>query len=97
MPIDWVGLAGVVMGTLIILIPVAGLTARFAIKPIVEALGTARQSPQTEERLSSLESRFSLLEAQMDGTEAELRRLSEESDFRRELALKPRGGSTGSG
>lgn len=96
MPIDWVGLAGVVMGTLIILIPVAGLTLRFAIKPIVETLGAARQSPQLEERLSALESRFALMESQMDGTEAELRRLSEESDFRRELAQGPRDGSSGS-
>ena len=95
MPIDWVGLAGVVMGTLIILIPVAGLTARFALKPIVETLGMARQSPQTEERLSSLESRLALLENQLDGTEAELRRLSDESDFRRELASEPRSGSAG--
>lgn len=85
MPVDWVGLAGVVMGTLIILIPVAGITARFALKPIVESLGLARQTPQTDERLASLESRMALIENQMDGTEAELRRLSEESEFRKEL------------
>lgn len=85
MPVDWVGLAGVIMGTLIILVPVAGITARFALKPIVESLALARQTPQTDERLASLESRMTLLENQMDGTEAELRRLSDESEFRKEL------------
>ncbi|MEJ2215269.1 MAG: hypothetical protein P8099_01515 [Gemmatimonadota bacterium] len=86
MPVDWVGLAGVIMGTLIILIPIAGITARFALKPIVESLALVRQTPQTDERLASLESRMALLENQMDGTEAELRRLSEESEFRKELS-----------
>lgn len=85
MPVDWVGLAGVIMGTLIILVPVAGITARFALKPIVESLALARQTPQTDERLASLESRMALIESQMDGTEAELRRLSDESEFRKEL------------
>ncbi|HKK26922.1 MAG TPA: hypothetical protein VKB18_02460 [Gemmatimonadota bacterium] len=89
MPVDWVALAGVIMGTLIVLIPVAGLTARFAFKPIVESLGRVRQTPQTDERLASLESRMALLENQMEGTEAELRRLSEESEFRKELARPP--------
>jgi len=44
-PVDWVALAGVIMGTLIILIPVAGLTARFALKPIVEAVARMRCPP----------------------------------------------------
>jgi hypothetical protein len=85
MPVDWVALAGVVMGTLIVLIPVAGITARFALKPIVESLALARQTPQADERLAALESRMALLENVVDGTEAELRRLSDESAFRKEL------------
>lgn len=89
MPVDWVGLAGVIMGTLIFIIPVAGLTARFVLKPIVESLALARQTPQTAERLASLESRMALLENQLEGTDAELRRLSEESEFRKELS-RPR-------
>ncbi len=91
MPIDWVGLAAVIMGTLVILIPVAGITARFALKPIVESLALVRQTPETGGRLASLESRVSLLENQLEGTESELRRLREESDFRKELS-SPRSG-----
>jgi hypothetical protein len=85
MPVDWTGLAGVVMGTLIILIPVAGLTARFAFKPIVEAIAHLRQTPAADERITAVESRLALLEAQMENTETEVARLTEESDFRREL------------
>jgi hypothetical protein len=85
MPVDWTGLAGVIMGTLIILIPVAGLTARFAFKPIVEAIAHLRQTPQGNERLSAIESRLALLETQMENTETELARLSDEAEFRRKL------------
>jgi hypothetical protein len=86
MPVDWTGLAGVIMGTLIVLIPVAGLTARFAFKPIVEAIAQFRQTPQSNDRLAAIESRLALLETQMDNTETELSRLSDESEFRRKLA-----------
>ncbi|MDP2479187.1 MAG: hypothetical protein Q8W51_11655 [Candidatus Palauibacterales bacterium] len=86
MPVDWTGLAGVIMGTLIILIPVAGLTARFAFKPIVEAIAHLRQTPQANDRLAAIESRLALLETQMDNTETELARLSDESEFRRKLS-----------
>ena len=79
------------MGTLIVLIPVAGLTARFAFKPIVEAIAHLRQTPQSNDRLAAIESRLALLETQMDNTETELARLSDESEFRRELA---RGGES---
>lgn len=96
MPVDWTGLAGVIMGTLIILIPVAGLTARFALKPVVEALIRVKQTPATDERLAAIESRISLLETQMEGSEAELRRLTEESDFHRQLSRSPREETPGS-
>lgn len=84
-PVDWTGLLGVFMGTLIVLIPVAGLTARFAFKPVVEAIAQFRQTPQANDRLSAIESRLALLENQMENTEAELTRLSDESEFRRKL------------
>lgn len=86
MPVDWTGLAGVIMGTLIVLIPVAGLTARFAFKPIVEAIAQFRQTPQSNDRLAAVESRLALLETQMDSAETQIARLSDESEFRRKLA-----------
>jgi hypothetical protein len=43
MPIELTGLIGTIGGILIVLIPVAGLTARFALKPIVEAITRVRE------------------------------------------------------
>ncbi len=91
MPVDWTGLAGVIMGTLIILIPVAGLTARFALKPIVEAIAHIRQQPTGPERLQSIESRLALVEAQLENAEKEIDHLMEEREFQKELG---RGGTS---
>ena len=44
LPIDLTAIVAIVMGMLVVLIPVAGLTARFALKPVVEALARYRES-----------------------------------------------------
>ena len=38
LPVDIVSLVAVILGISIVLVPVIGLTARFALKPVVEAL-----------------------------------------------------------
>ena len=43
-PVDLTALVPAVLGVLIVLVPVMGWTARFAIKPIVEALARARET-----------------------------------------------------
>jgi hypothetical protein len=56
----------IIMGSLIFLIPIAGFTARFALKPIVEAFGRMREiqaGPSHE--LGILEQRVALLEQQL--------------------------------
>jgi hypothetical protein len=85
MPIDWVTLVAVVMGTSIVLIPVAGLTARFAFKPVVEALARWKevQSEGNSNRL--LEQRVALLEAQLGQVEGTLNRVLDEQEFHRKL------------
>ncbi len=92
-PIDWVALAGVIMGTLIILIPVAGLTARFALKPIVEAVVRLRQTPGAAEHLALLEQRMALLEQQQANTEADVGRLLEVQEFQENLLTNQEEGS----
>jgi hypothetical protein len=84
-PIDWVGLAAVIMGTLIVLIPVAGLTARFALKPIVEAVARSRRMQGADQHLALLEQRVALLEQQLGNTEADVRRLLEVQEFQEKL------------
>ncbi|MBV9774614.1 MAG: hypothetical protein JO040_11725 [Gemmatimonadetes bacterium] len=85
-PIDITAIVGIVMGGLCVLIPVAGLTARFALKPIVEALARARELQGQGREAAMLEKRVALLEQQMHNVEGNLDRVLEESDFRRQLA-----------
>ena len=83
MPIDVVGLAGVIMGSLIILIPVAGLTARFAMRPIVESMAKLRQNANQGETVNMLERRIALLEKEvqnLSGIRDDLGRLIEEME-----------------
>ncbi|MET0397709.1 MAG: hypothetical protein ABW277_12840 [Longimicrobiaceae bacterium] len=82
MPVDVTGLVATIGGLLIILIPVAGLTARFALKPIVEAIFKARESPG---ETAILEKRVALLEQQIRSMEGSMERLVEDSEFRRQL------------
>jgi hypothetical protein len=88
MPIDVVGLAGVIMGSLIVLIPVAGLTARFAMKPVVESMAKLRQGSNQGETVNMLERRITLLEKEvqnLSGIRDDLGRLIEEMEFQRQL------------
>lgn len=85
MPIDWVSLVAVVMGTSIVLIPVAGLTARFALKPMVEALARWKEAQAEGSNNRLLEQRVALLEAQLGQVEGSLNRVLEEQEFHRKL------------
>lgn len=85
LPIDLVGLVATVMGISIVLIPVIGLTARFALKPVVDALAKVFDSRGLDETVGILERRMSLMEQQLEGMESSLRRMAEANEFHREL------------
>lgn len=85
MPVDWVSLAGVVMGTLIVLVPVAGFTLRFALKPVTEAVAAFRSARGAEREFDLLEKRVAYLEQQNDHLEEQVERLAETVDFHRQL------------
>jgi uncharacterized protein (DUF2164 family) len=78
------GLA-IFLGMLVVLIPITGLTARFALKPVMEALGKYRESQGDQQMQQLLERRVALMEEQMHSMDRSLRELAEESEFRREL------------
>jgi hypothetical protein len=80
-----VPLVAVIMGTLIVLIPVAGLTVRFAIKPITEAMARVREAPGAGRELSILEQRVALLEQQVQNIESSVDRIGAARDFDRQL------------
>ena len=88
-PIDLVGLVATIMGISIVLIPVVGLTARFALKPTVEALSRFFEHKGLDETVGILERRMALMEQQIESMESSVRRLAEASEFDRQLGSGP--------
>jgi len=84
-PIDLVPLVAVVMGLLVVLIPISGLTARFALKPIAEAVARMRESQGASREVAILEQRVALLEQQLSTVETDVSRLDEAKEFERQL------------
>ena len=76
------------LGILTVLIPIAGLTARFALKPIVEAIARMRevQGGTTAREVSLLEQRVALLEQQYQALYSQVERITEVKDFERQLS-----------
>jgi hypothetical protein len=75
------------LGIMTILIPIAGLTARFALKPIVEAIARMREAQAgiSTREVGLLEQRLALLEQQHQALEHEVERIAEIKDFDRQL------------
>ena len=85
LPIDLVGLVATIMGISIVLIPVIGLTARFALKPTVEALSKFFEHKSLDDTVHILERRLALMEQQIEAMESSVNRLTEVQEFHREL------------
>ena len=81
LPIDVVGLVAVIMGTSIVLIPVAGLTLRYALKPVVSVLDRYLRGQEKAEATRLAERRLALLEEQLDDVQGTLARLAEGAEF----------------
>jgi hypothetical protein len=86
LPIDLTALVAIMMGSLVILIPVAGLTIRFALKPVVDAIARTRELQGSRAVTELLEQRIALLEMQMQNVEGKTDRLLEDAEFQRQLA-----------
>ena len=74
---------------LAILVPVVGITARIALKPIAELMGRMREGQNSNQTLAMMERRLELLEREVQvlGTVREdLDRLREAQDFQLRLA-----------
>lgn len=87
---DLTGLVAVVMGCLIVLVPIAGITARFALKPIVESFARLKEvqggaAAQNTREVAVLEQRVALLEQQYQNLEGSVARLGELKEFDRQL------------
>ncbi len=76
-------------GILMFLIPIAGLTARFALKPIVESIAKLKEiqgASGGSSDVRQLDQRLTMLEQQMQSVESNVRHLTEASDFNRQLS-----------
>jgi len=78
-------LVAVTLGILIVLIPVVGLTARFALKPIVDAFARVKEIQGQEQKVALMEQRIALLEEHLHSIDRNVGALQEASDFRRKL------------
>ncbi len=86
LPIDLTALLAVFMGISIVLIPVLGITARFALKPTVEALSHFFNKKGSDEAVSILERRMALIGQQVESIDTNVQRLVETAEFDRNLA-----------
>ena len=84
-PINLTSIIAVIMGISVVLIPVIGLTARFALKPVVEALSKVFESRGTNESLQIMERRMALLESQMESLGDSLNRVEAATHFDAQL------------
>lgn len=85
LPVDITALVATILGISVVLIPVIGVTARFALKPTAEALSRFFDHQGLRETVRVLERRIDFQEHQIEGLEATVRRLSEAADFDRRL------------
>lgn len=85
LPIDITALVATILGISIVLIPVIGVTARFALKPTAEALARLFEHQGMNETVRVLERRIDFQEQQIEALESSVRRLSEGREFDQKL------------
>lgn len=85
-PVNLVELIATVLGISIVLIPVIGLTARFALKPVVEALARVFEGRSSDDTVRILERRVELQEQQIEALQSTVEKLTEAHEFDRRLA-----------
>ena len=88
-PINLTEIIAVIMGISVVLIPVIGITARFALKPTVEAFSRLFEGKSTNETISILERRMALMESQIESIESNVKRLVDVTDFHQQLQSGP--------
>ena len=85
LPVDLTALVGTILGISIVLIPVAGLTLRFALKPAVETLTRFFDHQGLQDSVRVLERRIDFQEHQIESLEGTIRRITDGSEFDRKL------------
>ena len=76
---------GVLFIGLTILVPIVGITARIALKPVMESWARYRELKGSEDAVVMLERRMALMEEHLNSIDRSVQLLLEEADFRRKL------------
>ena len=76
---------GVIFGGLILLVPVVGITARIALRPMMDSWARYRELKGNDEAVLLLERRMALMEEHLNSIDRSVQLLLEEADFRRKL------------
>jgi len=82
---ELIPIVAIVMGMLTVLIPITGFTARFALKPIAEAVARMKEAQGAGQHVALLEQRVALLEQQQSITETDLEKILEVQQFQEKL------------
>jgi hypothetical protein len=73
---------------MVLFVPVAGLTLRFALKPMVDSIARLMEARVRGAGADVLEKRLALLEQELQSVRGELTRIVERSDFYDRLTLE---------
>lgn len=79
------GILAVLLGGITLMIPIVGLTLRFALKPVMEAWAKTRSLPATDRDTETLSRKVDLLETELQQVQNSLRDVLEAQDFQRRL------------
>ena len=82
------GVLAVLLGGLVVLIPVLGLTIRFALRPLVDAWIQLRKDGALESETDLLRRQVHLLESELQQMQHSVQSLTEAQEFQRRLEEK---------
>lgn len=77
--VDLTALAAIWMGGSVLLVPLAGITARYGIRPLLDSVARMRAAGVARSETEALEGRFAALERGLDDLARAVDRLAEES------------------
>lgn len=82
------GVLAVLLGGLVVLIPVLGLTIRFALRPLIDAWIQLRKDGAMETETDLLRRQVLLLESEMQQMQHSVQTLTDAQEFQRRLEEK---------
>jgi len=77
----------IIVSGLCVLIPVAGLTLRFALKPMVDSIARLMEVKNGASSVDLVDKRVQLLEQELHGLRSEMQLLTDRTDFYERLSI----------